>query len=60
VIHAEAFSGAELLHGPFALVRADFPLLLFGQHDAAMSGILALAERVKTWVLKSYWQRQLM
>lgn len=47
VIHAEAFSGAELLHGPFALVQEGFPLLMFAQHDAALPGILALATRVK-------------
>ncbi len=46
-IHAEAFSGAELLHGPFALVQPDFPLLMFGQHDVSLPGILELAKRVK-------------
>jgi glutamine---fructose-6-phosphate transaminase (isomerizing) len=47
VIHAEAFSGAELLHGPFALVQPEFPLLMFGQNDASLSGIIDLAKRVK-------------
>lgn len=46
-IHAEAFSGAELLHGPFALVQPGFPLLLFGQHDPSLPGMIALAKRVK-------------
>jgi glucosamine--fructose-6-phosphate aminotransferase (isomerizing) len=41
-IHAEAFSGAEVLHGPFALVQPNFPLLVFGQDDAALAGILDL------------------
>jgi glucosamine--fructose-6-phosphate aminotransferase (isomerizing) len=45
-IHAEAFSGAELLHGPFALVQKDFPLMIFGQRDPSLSGILDVAKRV--------------
>ncbi len=47
-IHAEAFSSAELLHGPVALVQENFPILLFGQHDATLSGILEVGVRVKT------------
>jgi glucosamine--fructose-6-phosphate aminotransferase (isomerizing) len=32
-LHAEAFSTAELRHGPMALVREGFPVLMFGQSD---------------------------
>lgn len=32
-LHAEAFSTAELRHGPMALVREGFPALMFGQSD---------------------------
>ena len=32
-LHAEAFSTAELRHGPMALVRQGFPALMFGQSD---------------------------
>jgi glucosamine--fructose-6-phosphate aminotransferase (isomerizing) len=32
-LHAEAFSTAELRHGPMALVRRNFPALMFGQSD---------------------------
>jgi glucosamine--fructose-6-phosphate aminotransferase (isomerizing) len=46
-IHAEAFSGAELLHGPFALVQKDFPLLIFGQRDQSLPGIIDLAKRMR-------------
>jgi glucosamine--fructose-6-phosphate aminotransferase (isomerizing) len=46
-IHAEAFSGAEVMHGPFALVQQNFPLLLFGQQDVALPGILDLGKRLK-------------
>ncbi len=47
-IHAEGFSGAELLHGPFALVEKNFPLLLFAQQDASFPSMLAIAERLQT------------
>lgn len=42
-IHAEAFSSAEILHGPFALVGKNYPVLIFTQNDAALKGILELA-----------------
>jgi glutamine---fructose-6-phosphate transaminase (isomerizing) len=42
-IHAEAFSSAELRHGPFALLRKGFPALLLAQRDATRPGIEALA-----------------
>jgi glutamine---fructose-6-phosphate transaminase (isomerizing) len=42
-IHAEAFSSAELRHGPFALLRKGFPALLLAQHDGTRPGIEALA-----------------
>ena len=42
-IHAEAFSSAELRHGPFALLRKGFPALLLAQHDATRPGIETLA-----------------
>ena len=32
-LHAEAFSAAELRHGPMALVQAGFPALIFSQSD---------------------------
>lgn len=42
-LHAEAFSSAEVKHGPMALVRAGFPVLMFTQHDDTQSGIEELA-----------------
>lgn len=42
-LHAEAFSGAEVRHGPQALLHADFPALLFGQNDEAREGLEVLA-----------------
>jgi glucosamine--fructose-6-phosphate aminotransferase (isomerizing) len=42
-LHAEAFSSAEIKHGPMALVREGFPVLLFAQDDETRSGIETLA-----------------
>jgi glutamine---fructose-6-phosphate transaminase (isomerizing) len=41
-IHAEAFSMAEVVHGPMALVKPDFPLLIFPPKDAAAAGLDAI------------------
>jgi glutamine---fructose-6-phosphate transaminase (isomerizing) len=41
-IHAEAFSTAELRHGPLAIVGSGFPVLVFAQDDASHAGILEL------------------
>jgi glucosamine--fructose-6-phosphate aminotransferase (isomerizing) len=42
-LHAEAFSSAEVEHGPMALVRAGFPVLMFAQDDDTRAGLEALA-----------------
>lgn len=42
-LHAEAFSAAEVKHGPMALVGAGFPVLMLSQNDESRSGIEALA-----------------
>ncbi|MES2291449.1 MAG: SIS domain-containing protein [Pseudomonadota bacterium] len=41
-LHAEAFSAAEVRHGPMALIGPDFPLLVFRQADEAAHGVDAL------------------
>jgi glucosamine--fructose-6-phosphate aminotransferase (isomerizing) len=43
-LHAEAFSSAEVKHGPMALVRAGFPVLMFTQRDDTREGIQQLAQ----------------
>jgi glucosamine--fructose-6-phosphate aminotransferase (isomerizing) len=42
-LHAEAFSSAEVRHGPMELVGPDLPVLLFAQQDDALAGALATA-----------------
>jgi glucosamine--fructose-6-phosphate aminotransferase (isomerizing) len=45
-IHAEAYSAAEVLHGPAAIVQADFPVIALGVEDAALPQLIATAERL--------------
>ncbi|MEW5836534.1 MAG: SIS domain-containing protein [Pseudomonadota bacterium] len=42
-LHAEAFSAAEVKHGPMALVGAGFPVLFFAQDDGTLANTLAVA-----------------
>jgi len=46
-LHAEAFSAAEVRHGPMALVDKDFPVLFFSQNDDTREGTLALAREFR-------------
>jgi glucosamine--fructose-6-phosphate aminotransferase (isomerizing) len=42
-LHAEAFSSAEVQHGPMALVGQGFPVLAFSQSDETRPGIESVA-----------------
>lgn len=46
-IQAEAFSGAEVQHGPMALIGEGYPLLVFAPRGPAQAGLLALAETMR-------------
>ncbi len=46
-LHAEAYSSAEVKHGPMALVGPGFPVLAFAQPDETGAGTLALAEEFR-------------
>ncbi|MGO9459443.1 MAG: SIS domain-containing protein [Rhodomicrobium sp.] len=46
-LHAEAFSGAEFLHGPVALVSSRYPILMFMPTDEAAAGMQRLAENLR-------------
>jgi glutamine---fructose-6-phosphate transaminase (isomerizing) len=46
-IHAEAYSAAEVMHGPLELVERDFPILCYAQHDQARSGTLEAVARLR-------------
>ena len=46
-IQAEAFSGAEVKHGPMALIDEGYPLLVFAPRGPAQPGLLALADEMR-------------
>jgi glucosamine--fructose-6-phosphate aminotransferase (isomerizing) len=46
-LHAEPFSGAEIMHGPIALVERDFPVLMFMPGDEAEPGMRELAANLR-------------
>lgn len=46
-LHAEAFSGAEVLHGPVALVSTRYPILMFMPGDEAQPGMQQLADALR-------------
>ena len=43
-MHAEAFSAAEIRHGPMAVVKSGFPVFLFGQADESVESVTDLAK----------------
>jgi len=43
-LHAEAFSAAEVLHGPMALVKDGFPALVLAQQDETYASTLKMAQ----------------
>jgi glucosamine--fructose-6-phosphate aminotransferase (isomerizing) len=45
-LHAEAFSGAEVRHGPQALLVGHFPALMLVQDDETRGGLLTLAQEL--------------
>ena len=46
-MHAEAFSGAEFLHGPVTLVADEYPILLFAPADEAAAGLARLSASLR-------------
>ncbi|WP_433692690.1 SIS domain-containing protein [Herbaspirillum seropedicae] len=46
-IQAEAFSGAEIKHGPMALIEEGYPLLMFAIRGPSQAGMLALAAEMR-------------
>lgn len=47
VIQAEAFSGAEIKHGPMALIHEGYPLLIYATRGPAQQGLIRLAEEMR-------------
>ena len=48
-IHAEAFSSAEVLHGPAGVIVQNFPILCFAPADAARDGFFETVDRLESF-----------
>lgn len=46
-LHAEAFSSAEVQHGPMALVEDGYPILVLAPRGPAQAGILDVAQAMR-------------
>jgi glucosamine--fructose-6-phosphate aminotransferase (isomerizing) len=46
-LQAEAFSGAEIKHGPMALIEEGYPLLIFATRGPAQAGLVSLATEMR-------------
>jgi glucosamine--fructose-6-phosphate aminotransferase (isomerizing) len=46
-LQAEAFSGAEIKHGPMALIDEGYPLLVFATRGPAQAGLVQLAAEMR-------------
>ncbi len=46
VLHAEAFSGAEVMHGPLQLLEPGFPVIAFAQDDASRDAMRSSAAKL--------------
>lgn len=46
-IQAEAFSGAEVKHGPMALIEEGYPLLIFAPRGPSQAGLIQLAAEMR-------------
>jgi glucosamine--fructose-6-phosphate aminotransferase (isomerizing) len=46
-VHAEAYSVAEVMHGPLELVGEGFPVLVYAQNDQSLPSTQAAIQRLK-------------
>jgi glucosamine--fructose-6-phosphate aminotransferase (isomerizing) len=46
-LQAEAFSGAEIKHGPMALIEEGYPLLIFATRGPTQAGLVELASEMR-------------
>jgi glucosamine--fructose-6-phosphate aminotransferase (isomerizing) len=45
-IHAEAYSAAEVMHGPVRIVEPGYPLLVLASRDAAEASVAGMADKL--------------
>lgn len=55
VLHAEAFSSAEVRHGPLGLLRDHMPFLAFGQRDECYGDLKQLVKDLRQRGARVFW-----
>jgi glucosamine--fructose-6-phosphate aminotransferase (isomerizing) len=45
-LHAEAYSGAEVMHGPVSIVQEGFPILALVSRDASQPGMVEISDQL--------------
>lgn len=53
-LHAEAYSSAEVLHGPVSLVGKAFPVIVFAARDKAEASIVETSSKLQAKAAKIY------
>ncbi|MEO1105818.1 MAG: SIS domain-containing protein, partial [Pseudomonadota bacterium] len=61
-MHAEAYSSAEVLHGPVSILGEGFPVIAFAAQDAAEEGVVEVADALanrgaRVWITSSHATR---
>jgi len=54
IIQAEAFSSAELMHGPIALVQKNYPMLFFIQKDKSQKDLEKIYQNIRALRAKPF------
>jgi glucosamine--fructose-6-phosphate aminotransferase (isomerizing) len=57
-LQAEAFSGAEIKHGPMALIEEGYPLLIFATRGPAQAGLVRWRARCAAAARACCWPRR--
>jgi glucosamine--fructose-6-phosphate aminotransferase (isomerizing) len=58
VLHAEAFSSAEVRHGPLGLLRDNMPFLVFSQNDECRKDLQTLVSDLRQRGARVFWADQ--
>lgn len=54
LIHSEGYSSAEVLHGPIAISKPQFPFIIMCQNDRSLASIIDIANKIKKVRSKCY------
>jgi glucosamine--fructose-6-phosphate aminotransferase (isomerizing) len=54
LIHSEGYSSAEVLHGPIAISKPNFPFVIMCQNDGSLKSIIEVVKKIKKVRSKGY------